>query len=216
MYVVTGASDGLGLALAKLLVREGKRVVCLSRSTPKAKGVAHIACDLNNEGSINAAATELLKQKTPLTALVNCAGVISQEPIEALTGRALALTFTTNIIGPQILVSRLFERIKKDGADVVNVSSTAGLKGNKSQAAYGSSKWAMRGFSQNLQTELAGTPCRVISFCPGGMDTKLFTKADVDMPSKGWMRPDDVAAFMLQILLLPKNMEVSEVIINRK
>lgn len=216
MYVITGASDGLGLALAQLLVARGERVVSLSRSKPQAKGVDHIVCDLTNEGSIVAAAEAVVKRPEAIAAFINCAGVFSEQPIQAITGKELAAVFTTNVIGPEILVGQLIERLKKDSADIVNVSSTAGLKGNTSQAAYCASKWALRGFSQVLQAELAGHPCRVISFCPGGMQTELFTKAQAAKDNTNWMKPGDVAAFMLQILALPKNMEISEVVINRK
>lgn len=216
MFVVTGASDGLGLALAKVLAANGKKVVSLSRTAPKDKKIAHIVCDLANEGVINAAAQAVLALDEPIEALVNCAGVFAEELVGELTGRSLALTFTTNIIGPEILVSRLVERLKKDGADIVNVASTAGLKGAAGQSGYGGSKWAMRGFSEVLREELRGTGCRVISFCPGGMDTNIFKKANVTIDATKWMQPGDVATFMWQILQLPKNMEVSEVVINRR
>jgi len=216
MYIVTGASDGLGLALAKLLVAKGERVISLSRSKPKAKGVGHITCDLTNEVSINQAAAELLVIDEPLTALVNCAGVFSKEPLTSLTGREIARVFTTNIIGPMILVSRLLERIKKDEADIIDVASTAGLKANSEWSTYSTSKWAMRGFTQNLQEALKNSPSRVISLCPGGMQTELFEKSDVTMPIKEYMDPAAIAEFIMQMLALPKNVQVTEAIINRK
>lgn len=219
MYVVTGASDGLGFALAQTISAAGKKVVSLSRAAPKnRKGAAiqHIACDLTNEAAINTAAQSVLALDEPIQALIHCAGVFSEQPVEALTGRDLALIFTTNIIGPELLTSRLLARLKQDQADIVTVASTSGLKGNAGQAAYGSSKWAMRGFAQVLREEVHGNGCRVISFCPGGMETGIFKKAGAAIDAKGWMKPADVANFMWQILCLPKNMEVSEVIINRK
>ena len=98
------------------------------------------------------------------------------------------------------------------------ISSSIGFKGYVDQAVYGASKWAMRGFSANLQAELKDYPCRVISFCPGGFKTKLFEKATgVDNTNEGeWMSAKDVAICLKQLLDLPKNMEVSEIIINRK
>jgi|SRR5215217_3788207 len=69
-----------------------------------------------------------------------------------------------------------FAKIKKDGADIVNVASTVGLKGYVDEAMYGASKWAMRGFSVNLQIELKDTPSRVISFCTGGFKSGIFQK----------------------------------------
>lgn len=217
MYIVTGGSDGLGAALANTIAAKGKKVMSLSRSAPrtqKKRPVGHIPCDLTNEGSIIQAAEAILAMGEPIEGLINCAGVFSEQAVGKLAGRDLALTFTTNIIGPEILVSRLAERLKADKADIVNVASTAGLKGNAGQAGYGASKWAMRGFSQVLREEFPG--CRIISFCPGGMETGIFKKAGAAINPEGWMRPGDVANFMWQILCLPKSMEVTEVVINRK
>lgn len=219
MYVITGASDGLGLALANILVAKDKKVVSLSRTAPKGHvkrtTIGHVVCDLTNEGSINAAVQEVLAMDEPIEALVHCAGAFGMQMVDQLTGRDLALMFTTNIIGPELLTARLLDRLKQDKADIVTVASTAGFKGNPGQAAYGSSKWALRGFAQVLREELRGTGCRVISFCPGGMNTNLFKKVGIARETNGWMQPADVANFMWQILCLPKNMEVSEVIINR-
>lgn len=220
MYVVTGASDGLGLALANILAAKGKKVLSLSRTVPKSRikriSIDHIPCDLTIEGSINAAAQAVLTLDEPIEALVHCAGVFGEQHVGELTGRDLALMFTTNIIGPELLTARLLERLKQDKSDIVTVASTAAFKGNPGQAAYGSSKWAMRGFAQVLREEVRESGCRVISFCPGGMETDFFQKAGAAQDPKGWMQPADVANFMWQILCLPKNMEVSEVIINRK
>jgi NADP-dependent 3-hydroxy acid dehydrogenase YdfG len=94
-----------------------------------------------------------------------------------------------------------------------------GFKGYTDQAAYGVSKWAMRGFSVNLQIELKDTACRVISFCPGGFVSRFFAKAtgvENNLDPKEWMRAKDLALLMRSILYLPKNMEVSEIVINRK
>lgn len=216
MYIITGASDGLGFALAKLLVSRGQKVTSLSRRKPEDSKIIHVSCDLTSEASIKAVAHSLNATSEPIAAFINCAGVFSEQPIEAITGSELAAVFTTNVIGPEILVGQLMERFKKDGTDIVNVSSTAGLKGNANQSAYGASKWALRGFSQVLQAELQGSSCRVISFCPGGMRTDLFKKSGSAKDNAGWMDPHDVATFILQIMALPKNMEVSEVIVNRK
>jgi NADP-dependent 3-hydroxy acid dehydrogenase YdfG len=125
---------------------------------------------------------------------------------------------STNVKSQILLVSNLYERIIKDKTDIVNVASTVGLKGIIDQAVYGASKWAVRGFSKNLQEEFKNKPNRVISFCPGGFKTKLFEKATgVDNTLRDeWMKPEDLAIILKQTLDLPKNMEVSEIIINRK
>lgn len=218
MIIVTGASDGLGRELALLFVKEGKRVISLSRK-PSVEGVETIKTDLLDENSITQAIQKINSDPEPLEALINSAGVLSVEKIENLSVREVDKVLDTNIRAPLLVTSGLMGKIKKDGADIVNVASSVGLKGYVDQAAYGSSKWAMRGFSANLQAELKDYPCRVISFCPGGFKSKLFEKAtgvDNTTNEGEWMKAEDVAKALKLLLELPKNMEVSEIIINRK
>lgn len=217
MIVITGASDGLGRALAELYIKSGMRVIGLSRSACPS-GVEHIKTDLTDEHSIHDAVKHIESDQDTLEALINCAGVMSQEKLEKISVEAIDNVFDVNVRAPMLLTSGLMGRIKKDGADVVNVASTVGLKAYADQAAYGSSKWAIRGFSANLQIELKDTPCRVISFCTGGFASKIFEKAtgQKNQDFTFWMKPADVALCLKQLLDLPKNMEVSEIVINRK
>lgn len=218
MIVITGASDGLGLELAKLYKADDKKVVNVSRRKCEYAEV-NLLHDLREGDEIIAAAKEIDNLDEPLEAIINCAGVLSVQPLGSITEEEIKRTMATNVKAPILLVSSLIERIKKDGTDIVNVSSTVGTKANADQAVYGASKWAVRGFSANLQVELKDYACRVISFCPGGFKTKLFEKAtgtDNTADGANWMTTEDLAQFMKQILSLPKNMEVSEIIINRK
>jgi len=218
MIIITGASDGLGLELAKIYKEAGKKVINVSRR--KSEFADHnVLADLSQEQDIKKVAEAIKLIDEPLETLVNCAGVLAIESLDSITPDKLRAVMSTNVEAAILLVSSMADRIKKDGTDIVNVASTVGLKGYVDQAAYGASKWAMRGFSANLQAELKDTNCRVISFCSGGFKSKLFEKAtgDDNTTNEGeWMKPQDLALFMKQILDLPKNMEVTEVIINRK
>jgi NADP-dependent 3-hydroxy acid dehydrogenase YdfG len=218
MIIITGASDGLGLQLAKLYKEAGKKIINISRRNSEF-ATSDILCDLFDESQIKKAVNEILKIDEKLEAIINCAGVLSVQKLGEISGGEFDRLMSVNVKAAILLVSNLIEKIKKDEADIVNVSSTVGLKGYIDQAVYGASKWAMRGFSANLQVELKGTKSRVISFCPGGFKTKLFEKATgVDNTEDGsqWMRAEDVAIALKQTLDLPKNMEVGEIIINRK
>lgn len=217
MIVITGASDGLGKELAKLFLSEGKRVVGLSRTQADSQ-IEFIQTDLRDENSIDQATRKINADTEKLEALINCAGVLSIEKIDQLSAEQVDKVLGTNLRAPLLLTGRLMKKIKKDGADIVNVASSVGTKAYEHQAAYGASKWGLRGFSQNLQLELKNTPCRVISFCPGGFKTKLFEKATgSDNTNEGnWMSAEQIAKALKQMLDLPKSMEVSEIIINRK
>ncbi len=218
MVVITGASDGLGLELARMYRAVGTMVVNVSRrkSAHADKNFLH---DLSDSNEMAAAAQEILQLSEPLEALINNAGVMTIEGLGEITEAETERLMAINVKAPILLVSQLMERIKRDGTDIVNVSSTMGVRSKRDNILYGASKWALRGFSANLQEELKATPSRVISFCPGGFTTDIFTKAaGYDNAGKkgAMMAPADVALCLKQLLDLPKNMEVSEIIITRK
>lgn len=219
MFIITGASDGLGLELARQLANEGKIVVSLSRSQPRLNEVSWVQTDLMDVDSIEKAATNLLGRFEPIEAFINCAGVVSHEPTNKLSVEELERVFKTNVTGPMILTSRLLDRIKQDGGDIVNIGSTIALKaGYDEQSVYSTTKWALRGFSQNLQAELLGTDCRVVDFLLGGFKSNLHQK-NTGKPladPENWMSPKDIASCLVHLLALPKNMEVSEIVLNRK
>lgn len=216
MIVITGASDGLGLQLAKLYQDAGKKVINISRRESEFADV-NISCDLTDYEDIKQSIKLIEELPDKIEALINCAGVLSIQKLGSIDYEEVESVMKVNVQAPIQIVSSLFERIKNDKTDIVNVSSTVGTKAYTEQAAYGSSKWAMRGFSANLQVELKDTN-RVISFCPGGFESRIFEKATgiTNQDFTYWMKPEDLAKFMKQILDLPKSMEVSEVIINRK
>ena len=214
--LITAASDGLGRELAKLCVHDGIEVICISRRKPDYSAV-HIKTDLTDEKSIINCADEIKKSYAKFDALVNCAGIVSIGETCKIDYKELDNLMKVNAVAPMFLTSKLLELIKENEADVINVGSTAGTKGKANECIYGSSKWAMRGFTKSLQDELAKTKCRVTEFNPGGMQTKFFDKfcgGKVDTAS--FMSPKDIAEVMLYILKLPKKMEVSEILINRK
>jgi short-subunit dehydrogenase len=219
MFVITGASDGLGLELAKQVLAKGKRAVSLSRSQPPMEGIEWVRTDLMDEASIDNAVRELLAQDEPIEVLVNCAGITTYEGMGELTSENLVRMFKVNAIAPMLLVSGLFERLKQDGTDIVNVSSTIVRRAAEAkQDGYAASKWALHGFSNNLSAQLKETPCRVVNFIVGGFNSQMHAKVTGKpiADPENWMRPEDIAAFMLQILELPKNMEIGEVVVNRK
>jgi NADP-dependent 3-hydroxy acid dehydrogenase YdfG len=218
MIIITGASDGLGLQIAKLYKAAGFSVVNLSRRECD-YGDYNIVVDLQDYNSVEAAIAKVLALDQPIEALINCAGVLSVQKLESITSIEIEKVMMVNVNSAIHLTSGLMNRLKHDGSDIVNVASTVGLKAYADQAVYGASKWALRGFSANLQLELKESACRVISFCPGGFKSELFEKAtgNGDATKSGtWMEPSDLAIFMKSILDLPKCMEISEVVINRK
>lgn len=218
MIVITGGSDGLGKALVRLYLDEGKRVISISRSS-SLPGSEHLITDLLDPTSIQKSIERLNQDDEVLEVLINCAGVLSIDKLESLDATEIDRVLHTNLRAPMLLVSGLIEKIKRDGTDIVNVSSTGGLKGYTEHMSYGVSKWGLRGFSANLRAELRDYPSRVISFCPGSFTTRILEKAvgrKKVSDNSIEMRVEDVAHCLKQLVDLPKNMQVSEIIINRK
>ncbi len=216
--IITGGSDGLGAELGRQCIADGIEVTCISRTAPDYPAT-HIACDLTDPDAIDKAADLIIgvAAAAPLDALVNCAGQMSVQSPGNISYAELEQTFRLNVLAPVYLTSRLFETLAAHRADIVNVGSTVGAKAYTRQMAYGASKWAMRGVSENWRLELKDRGCRVIQFNPGGFKSRIFEKATGQKPDlTAYMDAKPLAALLLFILKLPKSVEVSELLVNRK
>jgi 3-hydroxybutyrate dehydrogenase len=217
--IVLGASDGLGKAIAGLCLKEEIEVVNISRTACSIPGVTNISCDLSIEEDIKSAADVIKEKYADFDAIINCAAVVAMEKIGEITYSKFEKAFKINTIAPLYFSSLLFNNIVKNEADVLNIGTTADLKaGFNNQLAYTSTKYGLRGGSYNLGLELAKTKSRVIYVHCGGMNTKMHEKDygfKIDNPME-WLDPADVANIVLYLLKLPKQIEITEITINRK
>lgn len=215
--ILTGASEGLGFEIAKLLKEKGVGVLAVSRKKPELD-VLHCPTDLTKEVDLDNLVKFVEEKFSDFDVLINCAGVLHIVKPEEISFPSTTDLFKVNVVAPIYLTSRLIKLILENKADVMNVASTVGFKAYEDQAAYGSSKWAVRGFNEYLKLVFKGTDSRVIGFNPGGFKSKLFEKATGESTNDwdGWMDPVELAKLAVQFLELPKGMEVTEVTINRK
>ena len=203
MIVVTGGTGALGKELVKLFKADGKVVVSISRhENPEADH--NLLHDLSEPQEAAVTARGIEKIGEPLEAIINAAGIYGPVSLGELTEAEIRRNMAIHAETPMLLASSLLERIKKDGTDIVNVSSIAAVKHTAGAPAYSVSKAALRGFSADLQVALKDYPSRVISFLPSSFDDSSPTS------------PADVAKLIKQLLKLPKSMEVAEIIINTK
>jgi short-subunit dehydrogenase len=216
MIIITGASSGLGLHIAKLYKESGKTVVNISR-TPSKHADINICVSLAEEPGIITATKQILAMDEKIEAFINVAGVWSAQPFGDLTYKEIKKVMAINSDGLMFLTTKLIKKIRLDEADILNVISLAGTVGNKNFGLYSASKWAQRGFTKSLQDGFKDSKTRVISFCPAGMNTQLFAKSgNKDLNTSKWMQPQDVAGLGKTILDLPKAIEVSEIVLNKK
>jgi 3-oxoacyl-[acyl-carrier protein] reductase len=222
--LVTGATRGIGRAIAFALGRAGWRVG-VNGLTPT--GVADLVDALRGEGVVAAGAAgnvgderdvarvvaTIEAELGPVDTLVNNAGILINHRIEALSVADWDTTLATNLRSI-FLTTRLVlpgMRARRTG-DIVNIASLAGRNGLIGGTAYGASKHAVLGFSKSLMLETRKDGIRVIAICPGSVNTELL----VDQPhlhsnlAKA-LAPEDVADTVLQALRLPRRALLSEI-----
>jgi 3-oxoacyl-[acyl-carrier protein] reductase len=221
---VTGATAGIGRALAFALGRAGWQVGVCSRSPAKVgellaalrvEGLtaAGAAADVGNELEVERIVATVQAELGSIDTLVNNAGILVNHRIEDLSVADWDATMATNLRS-LFLTTRLVlpgMRERRSG-DIVNIASLAGRNGLIGGTAYSASKHAVLGFSKSLMLETRKDGIRVIAICPGSVNTGLLVdqphlKSNLDKA----LAPEDVADTVVQALRLPRRALLSEI-----
>jgi hypothetical protein len=180
--LVTGASSGIGLAVAEKLCAGGARVALVARTAAKLEEIAArlgsdnalaLPCDVKDFARLAELPARVLDRFGALDILVNNAGLNHRGPIFAHSAAALADVITTNLTAPVFLTRACAEHLRPGGA-VVNVASLAGMIPVEHEAAYSASKAGLRAFTRALAEDLRDRGVRACSVCPGPVDTNFF------------------------------------------
>jgi NAD(P)-dependent dehydrogenase (short-subunit alcohol dehydrogenase family) len=182
--LVTGASRGIGEAVARRLAREGLRIAAMGRDRTALERVANecggaaFACDLTAPDSVLAALSQIERALGPIDVLVNNAGVAESAPLELTDDAMIERTFAVNVWPVMRLCRELAPKMARRGwGRVINVASNAGLTGYAYTSAYCASKHAVVGFTRALAAEIARSGVTVNAICPGFVDTEMTVAA---------------------------------------
>ncbi|NNU97096.1 SDR family oxidoreductase [Anoxybacillus sp. EFIL] len=183
--IITGAGTGLGKELALLYAQRGYEIILVGRRKEplqsvqkqiesfRGKAVA-FSLDITNNEQVHKAA-ETLCQKHNVTMLINNAGVGHFGPLEQMTEQHIHEMIDINVKGTIYMTKAFLPYFKTlQEASIMNIISTAGLRGKVNESVYVASKFAVRGFSESLVKELAGTNVAVTAVYMGGMNTPFW------------------------------------------
>lgn len=202
--LVTGSSRGIGLHIARQLAATGHRLVLCARDGDRlaavqrelgAASTAICAVDLQRPDAPAAAVASALQTFGSLSVLVNNAGTAPSDRLERTTDAMLQETFALHVRAPLALLREALPELRRQpAATVVNLASTAGLRGFPFTAAYTAAKHGMVGLSRAAAAELRGTAVRVYALCPGFVDTDITRNAAAAIAARGKTTVDEALA----------------------
>jgi NAD(P)-dependent dehydrogenase (short-subunit alcohol dehydrogenase family) len=181
--LVTGAARGQGAAIVKRLHADGFRIAaCDVRIDELKTGIAEfgddviaLELDVKSPPQWAAAAGETVDRFGSLTTLINNAGVLHRASLADETPEGFESSWRFNCLGPFLGIQATLEHLRRaEGAAIVNTVSTGAIRPFPNHAAYGSSKWALRGLTQVAAAELAPDGVRVNAVFPGPIETPML------------------------------------------
>ncbi|MCB1079447.1 MAG: SDR family oxidoreductase [Verrucomicrobiae bacterium] len=221
---ITGAGRGIGLALARKLSSEGGRVVLLDQDADRLTGatrdlpseqVLGVVVDVRDRIQLDEAVERTVRHFGKLDAWINNAGLARHMPVADYREEDLDLMMDVNLKGAVLgCQAALAVMVPQGHGRIVNVVSTAALRGIPTESFYCATKWALRGFTQALAEEVAPQGIAVSAILPGGVDTAFWDDAvDRQMPVSDFLTPDQVADAILSILRQDDRSVVRELVV---
>ncbi len=186
--LVTGGATGIGLAVTKSLASAGARVTIASRNVERVtaaaaelNGVTGRSLDVTDPESIDA----VFDAAGPVDILVNNAGIALAAPFDKTTPEQWSNVMAVNLTGVYLCTQAALKSMReRDSGRIINIASTAGLKGYAYISAYAASKHGVVGMTRSLALELAATGITANCICPGFVDTDIVAEAVANITSK--------------------------------
>jgi len=218
-YLITGASRGIGRAIAEklaaddaVLLLHGRDTVALAQTRkavePRCAKVILLVHDLAKLSGVADLIAEAGKE--PINLLVNNAGIAVVKPFTEITTIEWEQTVGVNITAPFMLTQHFASRMPP-GSSVVNILSVAAKIGFPNWSAYCMSKFALEGFSQCVRDELRDRKIRVINVYPAATDTNIWTQIEGNWPRDKMISPEEIASAVVFALSRPADVALENI-----
>lgn len=224
--VITGAGKGLGKAMAMALAAEGVNLGLIGRTTadleklqaeltqlyPAIK-VAHATADIGSYVAVKSAVKTITVALSTVDILINNAGVLKVGGFLEVPVEEWEKVFQVNVFGTYYMVHEVLPFLLQQGqGDIINIASTAGLKGAAKMSAYGASKAAVINLTESLMQEVRKSNIRVTTVNPSTIATEMTLNANfTDGNVEKVLQPEDLAFLVVNNLKLPQRAFVKEI-----
>jgi 3-oxoacyl-[acyl-carrier protein] reductase len=209
---VTGATKGIGRAIAETFVRAGMHVCITARDEAEIEAtvaslsnlgdtnVTGVACDVRSHEEVAAAVQHCVEELGGLDVLVNNAGLGSFKLVEETSPDEFRAVLETNLFGVFYCCHEAIPTMKRrKGGYIINISSLAGTNAHPRMAAYNASKFGLNGFSEALMQEVRHDGIKVSYIMPGSVNT--YFGGDHPPDENSWqLQPEDIAEVVMDLL----------------
>ena len=184
LILLTGASGGIGQAIARRLAKRGVRLILVGRSAQRLNHLARelnlragggfvLSADFTTSAGLDIIRTALMALQEPLDGLINCAGVNAFSWLQDTETHEIERLIATNVTAPLLLTRLVLPFMNPVDGRIVNLGSSFGSLGYPGYSVYCASKFALRGFSEALRRELGDSPIQVAYLAPRATQTDL-------------------------------------------
>jgi NAD(P)-dependent dehydrogenase (short-subunit alcohol dehydrogenase family) len=230
--LVTGASSGIGLAIARVLGEEGHGLTVAARRPEKLESAARelravgldveaVAGNMADEDDVARIVAAHRDRWGRLDVLVNCAGVGVGAPVADMQTKRVDLQLDVNLRAPVLFYRECADLLRAAGAEhrnalVVNLSSISGKSGQPWLSVYSATKAGLIGFTQAMNKELNGDGVKSVALAPGFVDTPMTEFVQESVRPQDMIRTADIAEAVRFLLRLSPNCVVPEIVFERR
>jgi NADP-dependent 3-hydroxy acid dehydrogenase YdfG len=224
--VITGASSGIGKAIASAIASKGGSVCLVGRNEARLQETAEICrrtahsvlvhnTDLSTDSAVAALTQRIEKEFRALDVLVHCAGVHATGSIERTPLQQLDVLYQTNFRMPFGLTQALLPLLRAQQGQIVFVNSSQGLQARGNTGLFAATQHALKAVADSLREEVNADGIRVLSIFPGRTATPrmkaLYQAEGRPYQPELLLQPEDIAQIVLDALLLPRTAEITNI-----